>query len=352
MSGAALDLAARRDRHASLDAYASARLVTLADGAERGVRVIEMRAGGGLEAEIVVDRSFDIGRLSLFGETVSWHAPGGYRAPWLVDAGADRGQGFLTAMSGFLATCGFDHIRQPETEAADHAPLYPGGAIDYPLHGHGAHQPARLVGYGITTGEAEPVLWCEGEVTQSMLHRGALRLTRRIEIPVGSGRIAIRDRLENIGPTDMAAMMLYHFNLGHPLVGEGSAFRFNGKKVWASEPHDPRAPFGPPDAKQTSELSVHRPEPADGWASCRFGNPANGLCLDLSFEAATLPCLQLLRLRGRRSYMAAIEPCTTALRDRRSAREAGEVPILAPGASRTFALRAELTRSPVPASQR
>lgn len=346
----AADLTARRERLASLDAYAGARLITLGDGAERGVRVIELRAGGGLEAEIVVDRGFDIGRLSLGGETVSWHSPGGYRAPWLVEAGADRGFGFLTALSGFLATCGFDHIRQPVADTTAHAPTYPGGEIDYPLHGHGAHQPARLLGYGLD--EAGATLWCEGEIVQARMHLGALRLRRRIEIPLGSGSIAITDRLDNIGPTPMPAMLLYHFNVGHPLVGEGAAFSFGpGADLWASGEFDPRAPFGPPEPAQTSELSIHRPEPADGWATCRFDNPANGLSLAIAFHAATLPFLQLLKMRGRGSYMAAIEPCSSGQRERRDALAAGEVPMLAPGQSRTFALRVELTRSPL-SSQR
>ena len=155
-----------RIRHASLDAHAQARLVTLGDGAERGVRVIELRNGAGLEAEVIVDRGFDIGRLALHGRTVSWHAPGGYVAPWLADPHAEQGQGFLRAMSGFLSTCGHDHIRQPETEPADLSPLHPTPDIVYPLHGAGAYQPARLTGYGLD--EDRRVLWAEGEVIQSM----------------------------------------------------------------------------------------------------------------------------------------------------------------------------------------
>ena len=344
-----LDLAARREHLASLDAFAGARLVTLGDGAERGVRIIEMRAGGGLEAEIVVDRGLDIGRLALGGETVSWHAPGGYRAPALAPPEAQRGQGFLAAMSGFLATCGFDHIRQPATDSVA-SPSFPGGTVDHPLHGHGAHQPARLSGYGLDTERA--VLWCEGEIVQSMFHYGALALYRRIEIPVGGGEIAISDRVENIGPTEMPVMLLYHFNVGHPLVGDGARVLLDpAEDLWASGDFDPRAPFGPPEPVQSAELTVHRPQPVDGWARCRLENPANGLSLTIAFEAATLPFLQHLKMRGRRSYMAAIEPCTTSRRERRAAREAGEVPVLAPGESRRFALRVTLTRSSVP-SQR
>ncbi|WP_323764536.1 DUF4432 family protein [Marinovum sp.] len=338
-----------RRRHASLDAYAGTRLVTLEDGAGRGLRVIEMRSGGGLEAEIVIDRSFDIGRLVRDGDTVSWHTPNGYRHPALIDAQAEGGQGYLRGLSGFLSTCGFDHIRQPETAPARDLPLYPGETITYPLHGHGAHQPARLIGHGLCeTGEV-PHLWCEGEVIQSMTFGGALRLRRRIEMDLGGNTLRLRDRVDNIGPHPAHSMMLYHFNLGHPLVDAESRLDPGpAEALWQSLPHDPRAPFGAPSDSYQSEISVHRPQ-APGMATCRLTNPARGLDLAIGFDTASLPCLQLLRLRGAGYYMAGIEPCSTVHRSRQAAQEAGELPVLAPGAARDFALDISLTRThPLP----
>src|SRR5262249_50818570 len=43
------------------------RLATLADGVERGVRTLEVRAGNGLGFDILVDRCMDIGSLSYRG---------------------------------------------------------------------------------------------------------------------------------------------------------------------------------------------------------------------------------------------------------------------------------------------
>ena len=80
---------------------------------------------------------------------------------------------------------GLDHIRQPESDDATDLPLYPHREVAYPLHGHGAHQPATLIGHGIFETGDRPHLWCEGEVVQSMMYRGALRLRRRIEMPLG-----------------------------------------------------------------------------------------------------------------------------------------------------------------------
>nr|WP_275981984.1 DUF4432 family protein [Frigidibacter sp. ROC022] len=315
------------------------------DGAGRGVRVIEMRSGAGLEAEIVVDRSFDIGRLARDGETVSWHTPAGDRHPALIDPHAEDGQGYLRGFSGFLSTCGFDHIRQPETESARDMPLHPTPDIHYPLHGLGAHQPARLIGHGLSETGDRPHLWCEGEVVQAMNFRGALRLRRRIEMSLGGADLRIRDRVENIGPHPAPSMMLYHFNLGYPLVDTDSRLEFDpSEPLWQSAEHDPRSAFGPPLDSYRSEISVHRPA-SPGIATCRLVNPARGLELGISFDTATLPCLQLLRLRGAGYYMAGIEPCTTVHRSRGEARAAGELPVLMPGERRDFALDISLTRN-------
>jgi hypothetical protein len=43
------------------------RLVTLGDGLRGGVGVLEFRTGGGFSFDVLVDRSFDVGRCELGG---------------------------------------------------------------------------------------------------------------------------------------------------------------------------------------------------------------------------------------------------------------------------------------------
>jgi hypothetical protein len=336
MSGAP-DMKTLRKSYASLDGYASARLVTLGDGAERGVRVLELRSGGGLEAEIIIDRTFDIGRLALNGTTMSWHAPCGYRSAAHIDSHAQDEQGFLTGMSGLLCTCGFDHIRQPETEAAMHSPLYPNPEISYPLHGSGAFQPARLIGYGIDEDDDHPMIWCEGEVIQSMLFRGALRLRRRIEMPLGGTTLSLTDTVTNIGPNAQPSMMLYHINLGYPLVDAASFMEIdNAVRVFANPDHDPLSAFGVSPDMAVAEISVHRQTGQEGTANCTLRNPDNGLALGVTYSIDTLPYLQLLRVRGDGYNLIGIEPCSTKGRTRQQARDTNEMPLLQSGESRQF----------------
>ena len=67
----------RRDlaAHAgSLTQFAGVRLMTLGDGVERGVRMLEFRSGTGLRFTVMVDRCFDIGDCDYRGMAIGWHS--------------------------------------------------------------------------------------------------------------------------------------------------------------------------------------------------------------------------------------------------------------------------------------
>lgn len=331
--------------------YADVRLIELADGVERGIRVLQFRTGAGLEFEVLVDRSMDIGRLSMNARTLSWHSPTGFRAPWLHNASSDRGHGFLRAHSGLLATCGFDHIRQPETDGADGHPLHPAGEIDYPLHGQGAFQPARLIGYGCASVQEVPTLWCEGESRQAMVFGACLSLTRRIEVPVGGTTIRLSDTIRNIGPIRATHMLLYHFNFGYPLLDEGAEiWSHRGETVWVS-PEAAAGPeghrFGAPADDHSARLLVHRYAPqAAGRALAALVNPGAQLGIAIGVDAEALPYFQELTIEGAGLYCAALEPCTTGARTRALARSTGEMRFLEPDAAFHYAVDIEVLSGP------
>ena len=59
---ASWDRAALLARIGRLEQVAGVRLVTLDDGVERGVRVLEFRTCSGFAFDVLVDRAMDIGR--------------------------------------------------------------------------------------------------------------------------------------------------------------------------------------------------------------------------------------------------------------------------------------------------
>src|SRR5215217_9283573 len=271
--------------------FASVRRITLDDGPESGVRALAFSTGGGLDLWVMADRSLDIGAVWCRGVPIAWQSPVGFRSPMLHRAEEDGGTGFNRSFTGFLVTCGLDHIRQP--------------AGGQPLHGRVPFTPARVLAYGEDWERPEPVLYCEGEVVQARYGGEALRLRRRIEAPIGGSEIRIEDTVENLGAEPISQATLYHFNLGYPAVALGSEVSLHDRLI-----------FGPirlPDPLDTP-ASVSHPAGDRARATCRLSTPsASGASFDftLTFATDTLPHLQLWRDLRPNVGILALEPCTS-----------------------------------------
>lgn len=329
---------------AGIGTYAGARLVTLSDGRERGVRLIEMRSGGGVDIDVAVDRSGDIGRLSFKGQTLSWHPATGLTSPGLMDHEGDNGQGFLRGFGGFLNTCGLDHIRQPDTDKDVGTNQGPIGQIRYPLHGKGTFQPGVIRGYGLVDDIDVPYVFCEVEFCQGISFVSSLRLRRRIEMPVGAQHFTIRDTIRNIGSMPATHMLLYHFNLGFPLISPGTDIDLGVDPcIWQSREHAPTAPFPPPDPSAANAISVF--EHVSDTGCVTVSNKLDGMALQLEYPSAQLPYCQVLRMTAPGIYGLGIEPCTTAARSRQEARDRQEMIVLQPNEQRQYCLRVALTEN-------
>jgi hypothetical protein len=218
----------RRDellaRVGRLEQVAGVRLTEGGDGAERGVRLLRCSTGAGFEFEILVDRGFDIGGAWLGGRPLAWASPVGLVGPWYGEpAGIGWFRGFP---GGLVSTCGLDHTL---LGGADDSTVfnYPHRATEtYGLHGRYTGLPARLAGYGARWDGDDCVLWAEGEVLQAALFGEQLQLRRRVEADLGGVSVRITDTVTNIGPTPCPHMMLYHCNVGFPVVDAGAELAY------------------------------------------------------------------------------------------------------------------------------
>jgi hypothetical protein len=295
---------------------ASVRRIVLDDGPEAGVRALAFSTGGGLDFWVLTDRTFDLGPVWFRGVPTAWQSPAGFRSPTLHHSEEDGGRGFNRGFSGFLVTCGLDHVRQP--------------AGGHPLHGRLPFTPARVTAYGEDWERPEPVLYGEGEVVQARYGGEALRLRRRIEAPIGGCEIRVEDEVENVGAEPSAQATLYHFNLGFPVAAAGTEIRIEGSSVFG--------PISLPDP-QDQPASVSYPVGGRPWASCSVETPSEGgehFQLTLGFATATLPYLQLWRDLRPNAGVLAVEPCTS---ERRPEGMSGPEAILEPGERRRYSLR-------------
>jgi len=339
INGAAM---ARRDlmrRVGRLDQFAGVRLVTLGDGIERGVRVLEFRTGTGYQFDVLVDRSLDVGRCEFQGRSLAWLSPTGVVGPWYAEP---MGLGWFRSWGGgMLVTCGLDHTLLGGTDDASqfHQLIKP--TEEYGLHGRIGFMPARLTGYGERWDGDECVLWAEGVVRQAAVFGEAMELRRRIEARVGESRFTVHDEVVNVGFDPATHMYLYHVNVGWPVVDAGSDY------LIPAPPGVPVAEYPTRDYRRLTSPNKAFPEecyehavaaePA-GTVPVAIVNRALGLGAYQLYRKEQFPFHTMWRMLGEGIYGVAMEPTTNRDAGRFDARERGELGFLAPGESREYDL--------------
>jgi hypothetical protein len=184
--------------------------------------------------------------------------------------------------------------------------------------------------------------WIEGEMRQARVFGENLRLTRRITIGLGDSRIAIHDRVENLGASTSPLMILYHINLGFPLLDETCQLIAAPHAV---EPRDAVAApgvndwmrFQPPTHGYAEQVFYHDlPADEKGWAGIKLINPTQQVSLGVRFQKATLPNLVQWKMMGQGAYVLGLEPANCRVGGRSQERARDTLQFLEPGERREF----------------
>lgn len=305
--------------------------LTETQGPARGSRRITIVSGGGLSVDLLPDRALDIGAVSFRGVPVAWHSPTGFVAPALaVNSGTEWLRSFG---GGLLATCGLDA----------YGPASRDGETEYPMHGRVGTVPAQVTRTQLT----DSALIVEADVRQATVFGENLLLCRRITVPIGSGTILVDDTVTNESSTDTGHMVLYHANIGWPLLDDSATLHIPSHSV---SPRDADAEQGMADWFNVSA-------PRSGYAEQVFkhdfsggsltevsvDNPRQNLRLEVRFDTSSLPALHQWKMLGEGHYVLGLEPTNVDWSRGRAAAAAEKVlPYLAPGASAEYHLEFHL----------
>jgi hypothetical protein len=323
-----------------LEQLAGIQLLEGGDGPERGVRMLRVASGSGFDLEILVDRGFDIGRAWFGGRPLAWWSPVGLVGPWYHDASGL--EWFRAFPGGLVSTCGLDHCQLGGEDDATIFGFPHRRTQTYGLHGRYTGIPARLAGYGTEWHGDEAVLWAEGEVLQAAVFAEQLHLHRRIEVPLGGHAVRVIDRVTNVGATDCPHMLLYHCNVGFPVVDDGAELVYpSGPGTCVSDAGTPDYPrlTGPrPDyAEQCYEHDMAADD--QGWVSAAVLNRPLGLGVYQRYRKDALPHHVTWRQLGQGTYVVAMEPSTNRDAGRFDARARGELLHLSAGEHRDYELQ-------------
>ena len=310
--------------------------VVFDDGPRRGARALHVRNAAGLSVTFVTDRALDASELVFRGHPLTWHGPG--NAVPALDSDPEVGAFERTFFGGLVTTCGMEAFGPPGEDRWG----------DWPQHGHFNRLCARDVRYTVRWDEPVPVIEVCGTILQFRMFGESLRVQRTWRVGVYENSITLHDRVTNDGGRREPHMLLYHCNIGFPMLDDATFWTIDAA---STEPRDAvaEAALGvwnrgaPPQPQFAEQVFVHQPSADEaGWATATATNPrlAGGTSLSIGFRPIELPALFSWRMLGYGTYVMAAEPANCPnVHGRIAAERDGSLPMLEPGETRDYTLR-------------
>lgn len=261
----------------------------MTDGPMQGMRVTDC-VNGKLRFLINENKAMDVMQMYFEGENLSFISKNGFMARELP---------FLKRFEGgMIYTCGLDGV---------------GGVEGVEIHGSLHSTPATVTRRECT----EEGILVEGYVRDSALFGKNLVLKRRIFSAYGSNSIEMTDTLINEGEREESYALLYHINLGYPLLDEGGRVEADVAEV------TPRNAFAAQHQATWSRVEAPKQdfEEVCYFLTLREGrvsylNERAGKRLMLTYDKEALPRFVLWKSECCGDYALGLEPATTELDDR------------------------------------
>jgi hypothetical protein len=172
------------------------------------VQVVELD-NGAMCIDVLPTRGMGIWRVRRGDKTLGWQAPAREPVhPAFVSLMEPTGLGWLDGFNELMCRCGLESNGPPEFDDD--------GRLLRPLHGCIANTPAHRV--ELTVDEDAGWLTLRGIVDESRFHFQSLRLTTSITTSFDSSEFTWSDEVQNIGGREATLQVLYHFNIGQPLL--------------------------------------------------------------------------------------------------------------------------------------
>jgi hypothetical protein len=295
---------------------------TLSDGRANGIRAVDFRTTRGLDFTVLLDRAMDISEARYRGMSLCYRCPAGDVAPAHYDS---RGIEWLwTFFGGLVTTCGLTQAGAPNTDQGE----------ELGLHGRISTAPAEKISFSEEWCGDRLLLRVSGLVREARLFGPCLEMHRTITAYGDGAGLSVRDVITNAGARRTPLMLLYHINLGFPLLDESSELIM---PTAAAQPRDAEAEKGkadfakmhPPVTGYAEKVYFHTMKPCtEGQVNVALINRRlghGGIALRLRYRASELPCFTEWKMLGDREYTLGLEPGTCLPMGRSAERAAGRV---------------------------
>lgn len=270
----------------NLSEIASLRRYTLTDGKGAGLDVIDCD-NGKIRFLLNVSCALDIMQLYHEGQNMSFLSKNAFTSGAVPFESRFEG--------GMLYTCGLESV---------------GGRDGYETHGSLHKTPAEIVRSECT----EEGITVEAIIRSSALFGKNLALHRRIFTAQGSECVTVEDVLKNEAYTDENYSLLYHVNLGYPMLDAGAEIvadlaKCEPRNEWAKKNRDTVFTIEEPTPAREETcyfLSLRKPE-------ISLVNKKLGKKFTLSYSGDTLPKFVEWKSMASGDFALGLEPATTEL---------------------------------------
>jgi hypothetical protein len=328
-------------RLGDLSQLAGTRCCELREGRGKGIAAVDFRTGSGLCFTVLPDRGMDIAWAEYQGVPIAYMSKTGVVS---TAAYEQEGLGWLRSFyGGLLTTCGLSNVGPP---SEDDLPII--GHQTFGLHGRISNIIAEHVCVKSEWQDDQYILMAEGRLRESMVHGENLTLTRRIQTNLGSNKIQILDLVRNDGFQKSPLMILYHFNIGYPLLDCSSEVLVDSSHTQAADERSKARirqyhEVSEPEQGALENLFFHIPKP-DKWGFAYAGvvNYELELGLSIRFNLAQLKILTQWKQMGQGEYVMGLEPGNCRPIGRQTLKRLDALEYLLPGETRRFELEIEI----------
>lgn len=274
--------------------------IRMQDGKANGVELLDVQNRSGMHFDVNVSRGMDIPYLDFCRENIGFISPCGVVAPEYFD---DNGLGFLKSFTvGFMTACGLKLAGAPcEYEGQS-----------YGLHGNTSHTPAEHVSYLVEEGEA-PCVTIRGSVRDAVIFGEKLKLDREIKCFYKERKFKVHDRVTNEGYQKVRHMILYHCNIGYPILSPESEVYIPALETKPGNSHsqegiDTWMKSEKADPAYEEMCYFHTPKPdADNHGIVAIYNPDLELGIAIEVDLGTLDHLMQWKMMGAGDYVMGLE---------------------------------------------
>ena len=229
-----------------------------------------------------------------------------------------------------MTTCGLAAVGSPCTDEGE----------DLPLHGTIGNTPCERIWWD----EDEDNIYIHAIINDSGIFSRKFMLKRTITCGKNVNTFRITDTISNQGDTVSPLMLLYHMNMGYPLLSETSVLDIPSVSVkprneHASKDLDSWNQMLPPTPGFEEQCYFHS-FAEKGEAS--IYNPEINKGLTISFDTEKLDYFTEWKMRGYRDYVLGLEPGNCHPDGRDVMRKEGKLKFIQPGESITYEVTVSL----------